>query len=266
MLPADPIRPSRLPPAPVANLEFPIRATEPRSFLASLWPFRRGESPADLVPVLSWMHAMGATDIEDIAPIRAAFAGQLGPSWRGCENASVVTRVLLLRAAACFFDGPLLERIDSELSAIMASPVSAARDMAAVRSVADRHGSAHSFADWIDTIAQGHGYESTALVAVIRHVFRHKGIVALKSRDTPWLPFVDRRAWIAIHFTGLKAFAPECAGIYSHLAAEQRAGHALSEPHVDEAIAGLHAAWRDRLIRDRRTKVWRRAEALPDRH
>jgi len=259
---APPARPRRYPPPLAPNPEFPVRPAYGFLGRTSFRLLGRGISPGNLAPLMTWMLANGATDGNDIERIRLAFSNQLGPSWRSFAEASVITKVLLLRTAASFHDSELLGHMDADLMKMMAAPVSLPSDMAVLRAFAKRYGGDRKLVGWIDGFAVRHGFERTVLIGLVRYVLHKKGMVRLASRDMPWLPFVDRASWIAIHFCGRRHFAAECAGVYSHLAAEEAAGEAIRGPRVTDAIEGMRSAWRERVVYDPREGEYVLAEGL----
>lgn len=209
---------------------------------------------------MTWMQSNGAADENDVVRLRDAFIGQLGPAWRSFHEASLVTQVLLLRGAASFIDLEILKQVDESLVAMMSRPTDLARDMADLRALVRLHQNDERLVGWIETIAAYHGFERTAVLGAISHVHRHKGLVAFMRDDMPWLPFMDRGYWAAVHFSGRRQFMAECAGVFSHLFAEMAASHAISEPQVDDAVEGIQRACRQRLVYSRLRGGWIRVE------
>lgn len=218
-----------------------------------------GMSPQQLLPLMTWMQSNGATDETDAERLRDAFVRQLGPTWRSFNEASLVTQVLLLRAAANFIDLDLLKQMDETLMAMMHRPADLARDMADLRALVHLHQTDERLVQWIESIAAYHGFERTVVLGAINHVRRHKG-VSFRSSDMPWLPFIDRGYWAAVHFNGWRLIMAECAGVFSHLLAEKAARHAIREPQVDYAVEGIRRAWRERLVYSRLRGGWVRVE------
>ncbi len=244
------------PPPLVKQPELPIRPHP--GFLGRL-AFRllgHGTFPEPLAPHMAWMLSNGAGNVNDIERIRQAFVAQLGPGWRSFREASPVTKIMMLRAAACFIDKETLKDIDESLVVMLDRPASLARDMADIMKVVRRYEGDARYVEWIDQIGSHHGFERTAIVGAIDHVWRHKGVIGFKDAEMPWLPFVDRTTWIAAYFRGRRIFAPECAGIFSHLLAERSERKAIHEPHVDGAVEGIQRAWRERLVFDPRRGAW----------
>jgi hypothetical protein len=206
------------------------------------------------------MQSNGAADENDVERLWDAFARQIGPAWRSFHEASLVTKVLLLRAAAAFIDRDTLEQIDSTLMEMMDRPADLPRDMADLRWLVLSHQDDARLVEWIEGVAAFHGFERTAVLGAISHVHRHKGLAAFRRDDMPWLPFVDRTYWASIHFLGRKRCMAECAGVSSHFLAEKNARQAIAEPQIDEAVEGIRRAWRERLVYDRVSGGWVRAE------
>jgi hypothetical protein len=209
---------------------------------------------------MTWMQSNGATDENDGERLRDAFVRQLGPAWRSFHEASLVTQVLLLRAAAAFIDVDILDKIDSALMAMMPRPAHFPRDIADLRALVLRHQDDERLVQWIEGVAACHGFERTTVLGAINHLHRHKGLVAFRQGDMPWLPFIDRTYWASVHFLGWKRFMAECAGVFSHYLAERHARQAIAEPQVEGAVEGIGRAWRERLVYSRLRGGWVRVE------
>ncbi|MNU30411.1 hypothetical protein D3C71_188960 [compost metagenome] len=218
-----------------------------------------GMSPQQLLPLMAWIQSSGATDENDVTRLRGAFVKQLGPAWRSFHEASLVAQVLLLRAATAFIDPDRLKQIDESLMELMDRPFDLARDMADLSAVVRLHVD-DRLVQWCESFEPYHGFESTVVLGAIRHVHRHKGLVAFRRYDMPWLPFVDRVYWASVHFSGRRQFMAECAGVFSHLLAETAARHAIREPQIDGAVEGIQRAWRERLVYSRLRGGWVRVE------
>lgn len=250
-----------LPPPPMAPLPWtPVRPGPGRLGRVAFRFLGMGTSPQQLLPLMTWMQSNGAADENDVERLRGAFVGQLGPAWRSFREASLVTQVLLLRAAASFIDLEMLKQMDGSLAAMMPRPTDLARDMADLQALVRLHQNDERLVGWIETIAAYHGFERTVVLGAISHVHRHKGLVAFKRDEMPWLPFIDRGYWAAVHFSGRSQFMAECAGVFSHLFAEKAARHAIAEPQVDGAVEGIRRAWRQRLVYSRLRGGWVRVE------
>jgi hypothetical protein len=205
---------------------------------------------------LTWLKWNGVVDTHDAGRVQAALVEQLGPAWRSFSEASIVTKVLLLRAAAAFHDLAALRDMDASLLLMMRRPPSLPRDMADVRAVVERYEGDTRFIEWIDHVGARHGFERTVVLGAVDHLLRHKGVVAFRRNDMPWLPFVDRAAWIAVHFHGWRVFSAECVGIFSHFQAEKAARAAIKAPQVEGAVDGIRTAWRERMVFDPRRGTW----------
>ena len=66
---------------------------------------------------------------------------------------------------------------------------------------------------------------------------RKKGVLA--SSQFIWLRPLDRSLWYALHQCGGRAAWAEGFAAWAHYAAEEKAGKALSDPHVAPAVASL---------------------------
>jgi hypothetical protein len=227
---------------------------------ASFRLFGRGTSPDPLLPHLTWMQSNGATDENDVERLQDAFVRQLGPAWRSFHQAALVTRVLLLRAAASFVDTAVLKRIDGFLMEMTLRPADLPQDMADLRVLVQEHQDDERLVQWIESVAAFHGFERTVVLGAINHLHQHKGLVAFRYGEMPWLPFVDRTYWASVHFLGRKRCMAECAGVFSHFLAEKDARQAIAEPQVDHAVEGIRRAWRERLVYNRRIGGWVRVE------
>jgi hypothetical protein len=241
---------------PARSAWLPVR---PRAGLLGSIAFElagRGERPRPLTSHQEWMHSDAVTHPEAIEQLRRVFIGQLGPSWKSFSEASPVTRLIMLRLAATFLDPSVVKDIDASLEVITSRPVSMTLDLADIESVLRRYEADPKFGDWADHMARRNAFERTVVLAAVEHALRYKGSAAVRIEDLPWLPFVDRTLWAAIHFKICHLVSEECAGIFSHLNAEKREHAAIAEPQVDHALDCARKSWRERLVFDVRRRSW----------
>jgi intracellular multiplication protein IcmP len=189
---------------------------------------------------------------DDAAAFRS-LAMQLGPRWRGVEQAPPHMRALFA-AFALHMAGRRVEaqRLLGELSNALSAagddepegpeaPLSFP-DAAIVK--ADAALRDYEFLTPAAAVAARHGYAHTALVALLNEARLKAGVLA--PAQFVWLKLVDRRLWYALHSLGFETegfgryLHPnpriEAAGARDNWAAERLAGKPLLTPEIQRAL------------------------------
>ncbi len=189
----------------------------------------------------------------DEAAARSCLALQLGPRWRGVEQAAPHVRAMFavcsLHLAERRTDA---HRLLGTLSASLGAPdednpegpekpliLSAAAVIEADAVLRDADARSPATA-----ITARHGYTHTALMALLNAARLEAGVLA--PGQFVWLKLVDRRLWYALHSLGFETdgfdryLHPnpriEAAGARDHWAAERMAGRPIVKPDIDRAI------------------------------
>jgi intracellular multiplication protein IcmP len=202
----------------------------------------------------------------DEAAARCALLRQLGPRWRGVEDASPQVRCLFAafalhlaqrRADTLRLLGDLSASLaNSDLDkpegpdAPLALPVS-------VRVVADTFLANRELVTPALVVANRHAYAHTALMELLNAARLRAGVLA--PGQFAWLKLVDRPLWYALHSLGFETEGVgrylhpnprvEAVGARDHSAVERLAGGPVIEPSLDRAIGALRkvaAATRER--------------------
>lgn len=241
---------------------FPITAAFARRHLKLLAPQAEKTLPADyaLTPT-EWIarFAIDAFGCFNEQKARAALATQLGNYWTGPTDASPVAR-LLFGAFALH----LAERRDDALRLLgdASSRVADAKQdgengptetlsipedlIEHVDRFLEREMPANEKTAAIK-IAERHGYETTALMALLTASRIKAGVMA--PAQFVWLKLVDRNLWYALHSLGYEIEGigryihpnprVEALGARDHWAAERIAGRPILKPYLDASIAAL---------------------------
>lgn len=177
---------------------------------------------------------------EDLA--RQELVRQLGPAWTGPAAAEPHARVLFAafalhaareRASAASFLGDLAQDLP-KIASDEPLQISAHLIDQADRILAD----APMIAPCVE-IAARHGFQATALMAVLEHGRSRAGVLAPGQFNV--LKLVDRRLWYALHSMGMPNPYVEARGARDHLAAERLIGEPLHTPSIDRAVLSIRA-------------------------
>jgi intracellular multiplication protein IcmP len=181
------------------------------------------------------------------------FALQLGPPWRGVEQAQPHVRALF----AAFALHLASRRVEAQLllgglsDAMSAAGDDAPDGPAAPLCVPDaaviKADAALRDFDVLApavAVAARHGYAHTALMALLNEARLKAGVLA--PAQFVWLKLVDRRLWYALHSLGFETegfgryLHPnpriEAAGARDHWAAERLSGRPLHRPEIERAL------------------------------
>jgi hypothetical protein len=89
------------------------------------------------------------------------------------------------------------------------------------------------------SVARHSAFELPWFMALLTRA-RKKGVLA--SSQFLWLRPLDRPLWYALHQCGGRAAWAEGFAVWAHFTAEEKAGKALTEPHVGQAVFALRSA------------------------
>jgi intracellular multiplication protein IcmP len=194
----------------------------------------------------------------DEAAAHRALGLQLGPVWRGVEQASPHVRCLFVvfaihraerRSEALRLLGLLSASLDGQGHDAPEGPdkpltLSATAIAAAEAELAD-----YSVMAPAERIAQRHAYAHTALMALLNEARRQAGVLA--PAQFAWLKLVDRSLWYALHSLGFETEGfdrylhpnsrAEAIGARDHWAVERAAGESVIEPAIDRALDAVRA-------------------------
>jgi len=244
-------------------MSFPTSAAFAKRHLRLVVP-SADPRPADYALTPEEWVARFATKPDGTFDDAAAFrnlAQQLGPPWRGVENAQPHMRALFAvfalhlatrRAEAQLLLGELSNALDAAGDDAPEGPEAplilpdaevgkvdaALRDFDVVTPAA--------------AVAAQHGYAHTALMALLNQARLEAGVLA--PAQFVWLKLVDRRLWYALHSLGFETdgfgryLHPnpriEAAGARDHWAAERIAGRPLLSPEIAQALKAARKAAR----------------------
>jgi intracellular multiplication protein IcmP len=192
----------------------------------------------------------------DEAGARCALLRQLGPHWRGVEDASP--------PVCCLFAAFALHlaqrradalRLLGDLSASLANsdqdkpdgPDTPLALPASACAVADAFLGDAELVTPALAIANRHAYTHTVLMELLNTTRLRAGVLA--PGQFAWLKLVDRPLWYALHSLGFETEGVgrylhpnprvEAIGARDHWAVERLAGEPLIEPNVDRAVEAL---------------------------
>ena len=194
----------------------------------------------------------------DAAAARHALVLQLGPPWRGVEQASPQVRCLSAvfalhraerRADALRLLGLLSTGLAGQGQDAPDGPDQPLALSAAAIAEADALLPDYALMAPARSIAQRHAYTHTALMALLAEARRQAGVLA--PAQFAWLKLVDRPLWYALHSLGFETEGSdrylhpnpraEAIGARDHWAVERAAGEPVIEPAIDRALDAVRA-------------------------
>ena len=192
----------------------------------------------------------------DEAAARRALVRQLGPRWRGLQEAGPQVRCLFAafalhlaqrRADALRLLGDLSARLVNSDEDKPEGPDTPLALPASAGAESDAFLGDGELVRPALVIANHHAYTHTALMELLNAARLRAGVLA--PSQFAWLKLVDRPLWYALHSLG---FEPEGLGRYchpnprveavgarDHWAVERLAGEPVIEPNMDRAIEAL---------------------------
>ena len=192
----------------------------------------------------------------DEAAARCALARQLGPRWRGLQEASPQVRCLFAAFALHLVQRRAdAQRLLGDLSAILANPDQDKPEGPDTPLALPASASAEANALLGDgelvtpalAIANRHAYTHTALMELLNAARLRGGVLA--PGQFAWLKLVDRPLWYALHSLGFETegFGRYChpnprveaVGARDHWAVERLAGEPMIEPGLGRAVEAL---------------------------
>ena len=230
----------------------------------SLVGIRKGDPrPADpaMLPT-EWIerHASRADGSLDETAALRALARQLGPKWTGHQGAAPHVRFLFAafalhlsgrREEAFLLLGDLAEKLPRDGTDGKDGPTKPIRFPAALAVIADHYLEDAALFAPVRTLADRHGYTSTALMSVLNEARRRSGVLPPATFNA--IKLVDRPLWYALHSLGFPGDGPgqnihpnpriEALGARDHWAAERVVKMPLLTPAVGQAMASIKAAW-----------------------
>jgi intracellular multiplication protein IcmP len=192
----------------------------------------------------------------DEAAARCALVRQLGPHWRGVQDASPQVRCLFAAFALHLAQRRAeASRLLGDLSATLANsdqdkqegPETPLALPVSVVAEADAFLGDGELVTPALAIANRHAYAHIALMALLNTARLRAGVLA--PGQFAWLKLVDRPLWYALHSLGFETEGVgrylhpnprvEAVGARDHWAVERLAGEPLIEPSMDRAIEAL---------------------------
>lgn len=166
------------------------------------------------------------------------FALQVGKYWRGVEHLNTHTRALFaIFAARANRDRDGATKL---LLQIAGSTKTGKLNFAGADELLKKHKDNKA----VIKVTQRHAFILTVMAGMLQ-LARTDGVLA--SADFLWLKPVDRPLWFMLNSIGRQTAFTEVAGPFAHWLAEQRIGHKLMVPTVEEAVNGLEAALKEIL-------------------
>jgi intracellular multiplication protein IcmP len=212
--------------------------------------------PADYALTPEEWVARFATKVDGTFDDAAAFrslALQLGPPWRGVEQAQPHVRAMFAafalhlaarRAEALRLLGELSSALGAAGGDPPEGPEAPLRIPDAAVATADAVLRDFDVLTPAVSIATRHGYAHTALMALLNEARLAAGVLA--PAQFVWLKLVDRRLWYALHSLGFETdgfgryLHPnpriEAAGARDHWAAERIAGRPILTPEIKRTL------------------------------
>jgi defect-in-organelle-trafficking protein DotC len=197
---------------------------------------------------------------DDAAALRH-LAPQLGPPWRGVENAQPHMRALFAvfalhlatrRAEAQLLLGELSNALDAAGDDAPEGPEAPLSLPGAAVAKVDAALRDFDVLTPAASVAARHEYAHTALMALLNQARLEAGVLA--PAQFVWLKLVDRRLWYALHSLGFETdgfgryLHPnpriEAAGSRDHWAAERIAERPLLNPEIAQALKAVRKAAR----------------------
>jgi intracellular multiplication protein IcmP len=237
---------------------FPMTAAFVRRHLGLIAPAPLAR-PADFAQTPEeWLtqHAMHKNQSFDEAAARHALAAQLGPPWRGVEQAAPQVRAMFAVLALHLAERRAeAQHLLGVLSAGLADPGKDLREGPASPLVLPNPAIAQADAVLRDyevrtpaeRIARAHAYTHTALMSLLNASRLAAGVMA--PGQFAWLKLIDRPFWYALHALG---FETEGVGRYlhpnprieavaarDHWAAERIAGRPIARPDIERAVDAI---------------------------
>lgn len=231
-------------------------------------PAKGAPRPADFaLTSAEWIERFAVDSGEAFDPdaARRALIRQLGPRWRGPDDAPAVVQVVCT-AFALHLSGDRGDaaRLLDAVSAALATDQSNAGEGPAAPLEIPPGNVAQARQILVDPAKAGpareimarHAYTTPALMSLLNAARTRHGVLA--PAQFAWLKLVDRPLWYALHSLGFETEGVgrylhpnprvEAAGARDHWAAERALGEPLLEPSVGHALAVLeqHAARRSR--------------------
>jgi intracellular multiplication protein IcmP len=192
----------------------------------------------------------------DEAAARCALLRQLGPRWRGMEDASPQVRCLFAafalhlaqrRADTLRLLGDLSASLANSNQDKPAAPDALLALPVSVRALADTFLGNGELVTLALAIANRHAYTHTALMELLNAARLRAGVLA--PGQFAWLKLVDRPLWYALHSLGFETEGVgrylhpnprvEAIGARDHWAVERLAGEPVIEPNMDRAVEAL---------------------------
>jgi intracellular multiplication protein IcmP len=194
---------------------------------------------------------------DEVAAHRALVL-QLGPVWRGVEQAAPHVRCLFVvfalhrserRAEALRLLGLLSGSLDGQGQDRPEGPDKPLMLAAAAISAADAELPDYAVMTPARRIAARYAYTNTALMGLLTEARRQAGVLA--PAQFAWLKLVDRPLWYALHALGFETDGydrylhpnprAEAIGARDHWAVELAAGEPVIEPAIDRALDAVRA-------------------------
>ena len=225
---------------------------------------KAGSSPGDPRPAdyaltpKEWIARFATAldgDFDEVAA-RRALVRQLGPRWRGLQEASPQVRCLFAAFALHLAERRREAlRLLGDLSASLANPDQDKPEgpdtplalPASTGAEADAFLGDGELATPALAIANRHAYTHTALMELLNQARLGGGVLA--PGQFAWLKLVDRPLWYALHSLGFETEGlgrylhpnprAEAVGVSDHWAVERLAGEPVIEPNVDRALEAL---------------------------
>jgi intracellular multiplication protein IcmP len=230
--------------------------------------------PADYALTPEEWIARFATGLDrgfDEAAARRALARQLGPRWRGIEQAAPQVRCLFAaftlhlaerRAEALRLLGNLSAGLENRDHDKPEGPDAPLTLSAAVIAHADAILRDPELLRPAVAVANRHAYTHPALMALLNQARLRAGVLA--PGQFAWLKLVDRLLWYALASLGFETEGVgrylhpnprvEAVGARDHWALERLLGVPVIEPSVERAMEAVHKAWAAARVEDGRAE------------
>lgn len=208
-----------------------------------------------------WVKRFATSAAGDFDEVKARqeLRRQLGPVWRGAEQAEPHARCLIAafvlhamrrRAEALSLLGDLAEALPAGREESGRGPRQALAFPASLARAADAVLADKQAMRQFDAAMARHAFTAPAMMSLLSEARLRAGVLA--PAQFGFVKLVDRRLWYALHGLGFPGggvgqYQPPCVrveaiGAMDHWAAERLMGVALRTPTIDKAVEAIRAA------------------------
>ncbi len=191
----------------------------------------------------------------DKAKAESVMIEQLGVLWQGIDNVALHIQVMLMIVGAHAVS-PMSgskkkasEKLRGYITVAYTIHNDPAKRDAFVASLIAPFLASSDIANLITEVSKKHSWTATILIEFLEKARKAAGV--LPSAEFLWLKSVDRPLFYVLNNVGRRKYHVEGAGAMSHYFFEKGANRGLSEPRVENAVAGvLHYLKAEKMVDD----------------